>query len=188
MSKNLALTVLSLLILPCVLLATACSAPGARLAQLKPLSFEAVTFTSEHPGFTLQYPKGWISKPLPAQGSAVLHAAASNDNASDSLSVFVADSVDDPASTLKDAINNLPAFVDNDATANIKSVIPVLMADGKTEATEIILTAKVATYDVWFYCYAFNKDGKTICFAGDTLGGDSSKALIKEIARTLKAK
>jgi len=184
--KNLALTVLSLLVLPCILLTQAC-APETRPGLQKPLSFEAVTFTSENPAYTLQYPKSWVVKPLPLAGRSVLYAAASDDLAADSLSIFVADPVDDVASTLKEGISRLPSFVADNATANIVSVMPVLMADGK-EATEVILKAKVATYDIWFYCYAFNRDGKTICFIGDTLGGDSSKALIKEIAHTLKSK
>jgi len=187
LTKNMALTVLSLLVLPGILLSQAC-APTAKLSQEKPLSFEAVTFTSEHPGFTIQYPKSWVTKQFPVESKSVLFVGDSDDNAADSFSVFVADPVDDVASTLKAGIENLPAFVAENATARIKSVIPVLMADGKTEATELIFTAKVSTYDIWFYCYAFNKDGKTICFVGDTLGGDSSKALIKEIAHTLKSK
>jgi len=187
LTKNMALTLLSLLVLPGILLVQAC-APAANPTQAKPLSFESVTFTSEHPGFTLQYPKAWINKDLPAGGKSVLFASASDDRAADSLSIFVVDAVDDYASTLKAGIENLPAFAAENATARIKSVIPVLMADGKTEAAEIILTAKVDTYDVWFFCYAFDEDGKTICFAGDTLGGENSKALIKEIAQTLKPK
>jgi len=187
LTKNLVLTVLSLLVLPAILLVGAC-APAAMPAQAKPLSFEAVTFTSEHPGFTIQYPKAWVTKQFPVESKSVLFVGDSDDNAADSFSVFVADPVDDVASTLKAGIENLPAFVNENATAKIKSVIPVLMADGKTEATELIFTAKVATYDIWFYCYAFDKDGKTICFVGDTLGGDGSKALIKEIAHTLKSK
>jgi hypothetical protein len=187
LTKKLALTVLSLLMLPAILLGQAC-APAAKLAQAKPLSFEAVTFTSEHPGFTIQYPKAWITKPFPVESKSVLFVGASEDSAADSFSIFVADSVDDVASALKDGIERLPAFVAENATARIKSVIPVLMADGQTEATELIFTAKVSTYDIWFYCYAFDRDGKTICFVGDTLGGDNSKALIKEIAHTLKSK
>lgn len=187
MTKNIALTVLSLLVLPGILLVQAC-APAANPAQAKPLSFESVTFTSEHPGFTIQYPKSWITKPFPVESKSVLFAGASADNAADSFSIFVADPVDDAASTLKAGIESLPAFVAENATARIKSVIPVVMADGQTEATELIFTAKVSTYDIWFYCYAFDKEGKTICFAGNTLGGDSSKALIKEIAHTLKPK
>lgn len=187
MTRNIALTVLSLLVLPGILLAQAC-APAARTAPAKPLSFEAVTFNSEHPGFTIQYPKAWVTKQIPPENLSVLFVGASDDRAADSFSVFVADPVDDVASTLKAGIENLPAFVAENATARIKSVIPVVMADGQTEATEIVLTAKVATYDIWFYGYAFNKDGKTICFVGDTLGGDGSKSLIKEIAHTLKVK
>jgi hypothetical protein len=184
LKKDLALILLSLLVIPCVLVSAAC-APASKPTQPKPLSFEAVTFTSEQPGFTLHYPKGWIKKPFPIESKSVLFVSASEDRAADSISIFVADPVEDVASTLKEGISNLPAFMESGAIANIRSVIPVIMADGKTAATEIILTAKVNTYDVWYYCYAFDTEGKTVCVAGDTLGGESSKALIKEIVRTL---
>jgi hypothetical protein len=183
---SLSLIVLSLLVSPFILLTQACGARESKPAQAKPLSFEAVTFTGADPAFTLKYPRSWIIKPV--QGKSVLYASAADDRAADSFSVFVSDPVDDVASTIKNGIETLPAFVENKATANIKSVMPAVMADGKTEATVAVLTAKVATYDIWFYCYAFNQDGKTVCFIGDTMGGDSSRSLIKEIAYTLASK
>jgi len=63
------------------------------------------------------------------------------------------------------------------------------LADGKTPAMESIVSTKIRDIvDVYCYAIGFNKGGKTIIAFGATLLGDTSKALVKEIAQTLAVK
>lgn len=185
MNNKTALILLSSLAILVLFMMQACS-PSEKTLLARPLSFESVTYTSQNPGFSIKYPKGWITKSPGAE--TVLSVAAKDEQGADAFSIAVTDETDDPASAVKDGLDSTDMFKQNGATASIKSVKPVILADGETEAVEAILTTKINTYDVWIYCYAFNNDGKTIIFIGDTLAGDNSKALIEEIAHTLAAK
>jgi hypothetical protein len=185
LNKKAALILLSLMFLPALFMALACS-PEAKPFQAVPLSFESVTYTHQNPGFSIKYPKDWITK----QGGplTVLSVAATNDPGADAFSIAVTDETDDVTSAVKSGLDNSEVFKQYGATASIKSVRPVILSGSSVEAVEAILTTKMNTYDFWIYCYAFNRDGKTIAFIGDTMAGLNSRALIREIAHTMEAK
>jgi hypothetical protein len=185
MNKKSALVLLALLILPALLVMQACS-PEAKPLLPRPLSFSSVTYTNPAPAFSIKYPKDWITKPTGAL--SVLNAAAKDERGADAFSIAVVDETDDPASAVKNGLEGMDVLKQSGATVSIKAVKPIMLADGKTEGVEAVLTTKIDTYDIWIYCYAFNTSGKTVIFIGNTLAGETSKALIREIAHTLAPK
>jgi hypothetical protein len=117
-----------------------------------------------------------------------LSVAAKDDPSADAFSIAVTDETDDVASAIKNGLDNSEVFKQYGAVASIKSVRSFVPPGGKDEVVEAILATKLNTYDVWIYCYAINTDGKTVIFIGDTYAGLNSRALLREIARTLEAK
>jgi type IV secretory pathway VirB10-like protein len=158
--------------------------PGAQEIRT---SFEAITYTSDKYGFSLKYPKNWVKKE--ATGDVVLSIASSQDQTADSVNVSVISEVNDIAAAAKNAIDNSDAFKQFNVKSKIESQKNVMLADGKTTAQEVILSAKIVIYDVYLYCVGVNAGGKTILVIGNTVESSSkNKELLQEIAKTLTIK
>jgi len=63
------------------------------------------------------------------------------------------------------------------------------LSDGKTPATEVVLSADVyGMYQLYVYALGTDKGDKTIAAIGLTTKRDVNKTLVKEIAQTLAVK
>ncbi len=73
------------------------------------------------------------------------------------------------------------------AIIKIESSNAIKLADGKTDAMEMVGTCDImGTYNMWTYAIGFNKDGKTIIVTTYTFGDPTD--LLKEIVKTTVAK
>ena len=150
-------------------------------------SFEAATYTNDAPAFTMMYPKNWVKKA--ASADAVFTAVADDSQTADSVSINVIATAADKAAAVKAIIDGSGAFKQYSVTSKIESQKEITLADGKTKALEVVLSAKIVIYDVYLYCVGLDAGGKTIGVVSYTLkNDDSNKKLIKEIAQTLSVK
>ena len=150
-------------------------------------SFEAATYTSDSPGFSVQYPKSWIKGDM--ANDVVFIVLASSAQGADVASIVVIPETSDFGKAAKDSFDNDPALKNLGVKVNVDSTKTTTLADGKTPANEALLSAKImGIYDLWGYCYGANIGGKTVFVTGATLAGDKSKALLQEIAKTLTLK
>ena len=167
-------------------LAPETTTPPAQAPVAKALSFEAETYTNDAFGFTWQYPRKWVKAPL--SGDVVITVISSNDMSPDGAGVMVVPEAADFSKAVKAGYEALPKVSVWHVKVDASPSKDITLADGKTSASESIVTANIQGYDVYGYAVGFNKGGKTIIAWGTTLGGDNNKALVKEIAQTLAVK
>jgi len=196
--KHKSLVIVSILVLVLAVVAMACAPatppkpvtppvvtppvtpPVAPPVVVKPTSFESAVYTNDTYGFSVKYPKAWeIGK------------------ASLPTSVFYAHGGDDmvyidvrPATNFKDASVALLADLIKAkgliVTPNVDLDKAATLADGKTAANEVLLSASVLFQTKNGYCFGLIKDGKAIIVM---TGLDPKKLdLFKEIAQTLTLK
>ena len=140
-------------------------------------SFEAATYTNETPGFTLKYPKAWVS------GNVVLKGGVFFAQGDDGL-VYVAVR---PATDFQEAaITFMKDLIALRANVNpeLVSVKEVTFADGKTKGTEIMLSALFGSQKASIY--GVIKDGNAIMVMNGT--NPKNLTLYSEVGKTLSVK
>ncbi len=154
----------------------------------KPTSFEAATYTNDQYGFTLKYPKSWANDTL--SGDMVMRVAAQvGDLQSDAAAAAVVNKPSDYGKAIREAVDATLAASNVNVKTKLESINATTLSDGKTPAMEAVLSADVfGMYKLYVYALGTDKGEKTITTIGLTIKGDSSKALVKEIAQTLAVK
>ena len=166
--------------------ATVPAAPAASTPASKALSFAPETYTNDELGFTWQYPKTWIKGEL--SGNYVFIRLSDSSENADTAGIMVVPETSDFAKTLTtefEADPGLKMFGTKVAVGPIKTT---KLADGKTTASEAIVTATIMGVDLYAYTVGTNKGGKTIIAFGATLGGGAKQALMEEMSKTLAVK
>ena len=151
-------------------------------------SFEATSYSNDQYGFAVKYPKSWANDTL--IGDMVMRVAAqAGDLQSDAVAAAVVNKPSDYGKAIKEAVDATLAASNVNVKTKLESILPTTLSDGKTAAMEAVLSADVfGMYTLYVYALATDKGEKTIAVTGLTIKGDSNKALIKEIARTLSVK
>ena len=169
------------MMLALAVLASAC-APAAPVGIKT--SFEAAIYTNDSPAFTLMYPNKWVKKD---NSNAVFDVASDESMTADTVVVGVMTESNDIPAAIKAMIDSDEAL--RGSKSKIVSQKGITLADGKTKATEVILSANVMIFDVYFYTVGLNTGGKCVSVVAYTLSGDeANKNLAKEIAQTLSVK
>jgi len=152
--------------------------PPAAQAKAITTSFEAETYTNTNPDLTVMYPKGWVIQKPDLKG-VVFYAKSPDD------SVYV---VIRPATKLSDAANTFLAEVIAARGLNLVPEVDtetqITMADGKTQGTQILLTAAMGMAKA--YVNGVIKDGNAIMVVTGSRAGQLK--LYKEIGETLSIK
>jgi hypothetical protein len=149
---------------------------------------ESNVFTSDQYGVSFQYPKSWV-KAGSLSGDAIYIVLASTAQGADNANIAVIADSADVGAAVKASFEATPALAGLGVKMTIDSNKKTTLADGKTVATELVMSAKVmGIYDLYSYVLAISKGGKLIYAAGNTLGTDSQKAIVKEIAASLAVK
>jgi hypothetical protein len=161
---------------------------AAPKADAKPTSFESSTYNNDQYGFTVRYPKAWSNDAL--SGDMIMHVAAqAGDLQSDAAAAAVVNKPSDYGKAIKGAVDAILAASNVPAKTKVESVKATTLSDGKTPATEVVLSADIlGMYELYVYALGADKGDKTIAAIGLTIKGDSSKALVREIAQTLSFK
>lgn len=148
---------------------------------------ESKTYTDEKYGVSFSYPKSWITTDL---GSNQIYAvAASAQSGDDNGSLSVMPKSEDIAKAMKEAYEAHPGLSSYNVKMDIVSSKATTLADGKTAATEVILSARIlGMYDLYGYNLAIVKGDNIVYCSSLTLGGDSKKAAAREIVQTLAVK
>jgi pimeloyl-ACP methyl ester carboxylesterase len=147
---------------------------------------ESDTYTNDQYGVSLQYPKNWITvDPL---ADAIFVLVATRDAGADNANISVVADTADVAKAIKLSYDTNPVLVAYNMKMDIVSSKAVTLSDGKTPATEVLLHTSVSGIDLYSYTLAISKGGKLIFSCGNTLGGSSQQALVREIAQTLAVK
>lgn len=164
--------------------------PPASTPQVteKPTSFEATTYNNDQYGFTVKYPKSWATDKL--IGDMVMRVAAqAGDLQSDAVAAAVVNKPSDYGKAIREAVDATLAASNVNVKTKLESVKATTLSDGKTPATEAVLSADIfGMYQLYVYALGTDKGEKTIATIGLTIKGDSNKALVKEIAQTLAVK
>jgi hypothetical protein len=101
----------------------------------------------------------------------------------------VVDKPDDYGKAIKEAVDETLAASGVPVKTKVESINATTLSDGVTPATEAVLSADIyGMYQLYVYALGTDRDGKTIAAIGLTIKGDTNKALVKEIARTLTFK
>jgi len=130
------------------------------------------------------YPNNWVKKD---KSNAVFCVASDESMMADTAVIGVTTESNDIPAAIKAMIDSDEALYG--AKSKIVSQKDITLADGKTKATEVILSANVMIYDVYFYAVGLNTGGKLVSVVAYTLSGDeANKNLAKEIAQTLSVK
>ena len=169
---------------PAALAATIPAAPPSSTPASKALSFAPETYTNDELGFTWQYPKTWIKGDL--SGNYVFIRLSDSSATADTAGITVVPETSDFAKTLTTEFEADPALYGSKVT--VGPVKTTKLADGKTTASEAIVTATVMGFDLYAYTVGINKGGKTIIAFGATLGGGAKQALMEEMSKTLAVK
>lgn len=164
--------------------ATIPAAPPSSTPASKALSFAPETYTNDELGFTWQYPKTWIKGDL--SGNYVFIRLSDSSATADTAGITVVPETSDFAKTLTTEFEADPALYGSKVT--VGPVKTTKLADGKTTASEAIVTATVMGFDLYAYTVGINKGGKTIIAFGATLGGGAKQALMEEMSKTLAVK
>jgi hypothetical protein len=165
--------------------ATPPAAPAAP-AVIK-TSFEAATYTNDANGYSFLYPKTWI--PGNVVNDQVVNLVAAAASGADSVSSSLLPESADFGQAMKAAYDADPGLKQYSVKVNIKSSKAITLANGKTQASEAIVTATImGIYDLWGYGIGVNKGGKTIMVTGWTLGGEAKQNQIMEIVKTFTVK
>jgi len=157
----------------------AAETPAAPPAPEIVTSFEAATYTNADPAFTVKYPKTWKVEASKVSGAVLFAKGEGNDIVM--VGVRPATSIKDAAiALLADYILSLGAGI----TPGVDSEKTVTLADGKTQANEILMSALFGARKG--YAYGVIKDGKAIM----VLAGTDPKHLdlYSEIGKTLVVK
>ena len=164
--------------------------PPASTPQVteKPTSFEAITYDNDQYGFTVKYPKSWATDKL--IGDMVMRVATqAGDLQSDAVAAAVVNKPSDYGKAIREAVDATLAASNVNVKTKLESVKATTLSDGKTPATEAVLSADIfGMYQLYVYALGTDKGEKTIATIGLTIKGDSNKALVKEIAQTLAVK
>ncbi len=165
-------------------------APPAIAPQVaeKPTSFEAATYTNDQYGFSVRYPKTWANDEL--IGDMVMRVASqAGDLQSDAVAAAIVNKPSDYGKTIREAVDETLAASNVRVKTKLESVKATTLSDGKTPATEAVLSADVfGMYQLYVYALGTDKGEKTIATIGLTIKGDANKALVREIAQTLAVK
>jgi hypothetical protein len=164
--------------------ATIPAAPASGTTASKALSFTPETYTNDELGFTWQYPKTWIKGEL--SGNYVFIRLSDSSENADTAGIIVVPETSDFAKTLTTEFEADPGLYGSKVT--VGPVKTTKLADGKTTASEAIVTATVMGFDLYAYTVGINKGGKTIIAFGATLGGGAKQALMEEMSKTLAVK
>ncbi len=159
-------------------------ATGQPAAVEKKTSFASQKYTNDANGFSVSYPAAWKEAAKP-YGTAVFYA---NDGAAPLPDIFLVDVR--PGTSVKEAaIAALTDFVSSkgvSASPTAESEKTVTLADGKTSATELVLSASVMFMTKKGYALGVVKGGNVITVQA---GIDPGKLdFYKEIIETLVIK
>lgn len=166
--------------------ATIPAAPPSSTPASKALSFAPETYTNDELGFTWQYPKTWIKGDL--SGNYVFIRLSDSSATADTAGITVVPETSDFAKTLTTEFEADPGLKPYGTKVTVGPVKTTKLADGKTTASEAIVTATVMGFDLYAYTVGINKGGKTIIAFGATLGGGAKQALMEEMSKTLAVK
>ncbi len=154
----------------------------------KPTSFEAATYSNDQYGFTMRYPKSWSNEKLLAD-TVMRVAAKAGDIQADAAAAAVVDKPADYGKAIREAVDETLAASGVPVKTKIETINATTLSDGITPATEAVLSADVyGMYQLYIYALGTDKGEKTIAAIGLTIMGDTNKALVKEIVRTLAVK
>ena len=159
--------------------APATTTPPAAAAPAIKTSFEAATYTNDQPGFSVTYPKAWGTRTSTLAG-VVFYGVLDANNI---IVIGVR-----PATNFKDAaVTFLSDFIAAAGASFVPSVDgenTVTLADGKTQANEIVLSVAFGLKKG--VIYGVLKDGKAIMVL--VALDPKNMELYKEIGKTLTLK
>jgi len=159
--------------------------PPAVVAPIK-TSFEANTYTNSAPAFSIMYPKAWVKKEVTAPD--VFAVSKDTSSTASTLTVTVIDKAADFSAAAKSQLDNSATFKQYSAKAKVDSSVQATLADGKTKASVVELSAKLVIYDVYLYAVGTDIGDKTVMAIIYTVDKNKDQVLIREIAQTLSAK
>ena len=96
---------------------------------------------------------------------------------------------DDIANAVRAAYEASPQLKNLGVKVDIVSSKATTLADGKTSATEVVLSAKIlGVYDLYGYNVVVVKGDKLVWCSALTLGGGAKQSLCREIVQTFAVK
>jgi type IV secretory pathway VirB10-like protein len=152
--------------------------PTAPAAPAIKTSFEANTYNNDKPAFSVMYPKSWVAEKATLAGG-VLYAKSGKDN----IYVAVRPATDFKAASTK-FFEDLITASGNSFTAGVDAENTITLADGKTKATQILMSAAFGMAKAT--CTGILKDGNAIMVVCASDPGQME--IYKEIGTTLVIK
>jgi hypothetical protein len=212
--KNQALVIMAVLVLALAMVAISC-APAAKPATTPPATLpaaplatppaqaatpvatlpaapkaswgESKTYSEDTYGLSYLYPAKWIN--LDPTGIMIYDVASSSESDAENASLSVTAKVDDIANAVRAAYEANPNLSNLNVKVDIVSSRATTLADGKTAATEVVLSAKImGIYDLYGYNLAVVKGDKLVWCSALTLGTGTKQALCREIVQTFAVK
>ena len=148
---------------------------------------ESKTYTDNKYGLSFSYPAGWVI--VDPTGIMIYDVAASSESGAENASLSVTAKADDIADTVRSAYEANPNLSSLNVKVQIVSSRATTLADGKTAATEVVLSAKImGIYDLYGYNLAVIKGDKLVWCSALTLGDEGKMALCREIVQTFAVK
>ena len=148
---------------------------------------ESKTYTDDKYGLSFSYPAKWVI--LDPVGIMIYDVAASTESGVENASLSVREKTDDVAEAVRVAYETNPNLSSMDVKVDIVSSKATILADGKTAANEVVLSAKIlGVYDLYGYNVAVIKGDNLVWCSALTLGGSKKQALCREIVSTFAVK
>jgi len=148
---------------------------------------ESKTYTDETYGLSFSYPAKWIK--LDPTGIMIYDVASGGESDAENASLSVMAKADDIANAVRAAYEANPNLSNLNVKVDIVSSRATTLADGKTAATEVVLSAKIlGMYDLYGYNLAVVKGDKLVWCSALTLGDEAKMALCREIVQTFAVK
>ena len=132
------------------------------------------------------YPKAWVKKEVTAPD--VFAVSKDTSSTASTLTVTVIDKAADFSAAAKSQLDNSATFKQYSAKAKVDSSVQATLADGKTMASVVELSAKLVIYDVYLYAVGTDIGNKTVMAIIYTVDKNKDQVLIQEIAKTLSVK
>jgi hypothetical protein len=124
-----------------------------------------------------------------ATGIMIYDVASSSESDAENASISVTAKADDIADVVRAAYEANPNLSNLNVKVQIVSSKATTLADGKTVATEVVLSAKImGIYDLYGYNLAVVKGDKLVWCSALTLGAGTKQALCREIVQTFAVK
>jgi hypothetical protein len=119
----------------------------------------------------------------------IYDVASSSESGAENASLSVTAKADDIADVVRSAYEANPNLSSLNVKVQIVSSRATTLADGKTAATEVVLSAKImGIYDLYGYNLAVVKGDKLVWCSALTLGDEAKMALCREIVQTFAVK